>query len=71
MKKSIIIAILFVIGFLCLNFNETNSWPRYRVYTAPRVKVVKPGPNYIWVEGYYKINKFGIKVGVPGHWKKV
>jgi len=69
--KIIIIVIMFVIGFLCLNINESISWPRYRVYTTPKVYVVKPGPNYVWVDGHWKVNKYGKTVWVPGHWKKV
>ena len=71
MKHTIIIAVMFVIGLLYLNYNEANAWPRYLVYAAPKVHVVKPhGPNYIWVEGHWKVNKYGKTVWVPGHWKK-
>jgi len=69
--KSIIISAMLIIGFLGLSVNESNAWPRYRFYKAPVVNISKPGPKHIWVEGHWKINKFGKKVWVPGHWKRV
>jgi len=69
--KSIIIGLIIVLGLLCLNINEANAWPRNRFYTGPVVTVSKPGHNYIWIEGHWKINKFGKTVWVPGRWKRI
>jgi len=69
--KSIIISVMLIIGFLGLSVKDSNAWPRYRVYKTPVVKISKPGPNYVWVECHWKFNKFGKKVWVRGHWKKV
>lgn len=68
--KSIIIALIAVMGFITLNSSETNAAPRLGIYIGA-ANIHKPGPNYIWVEGHYKHNKFGKLVWVPGHWKKV
>jgi hypothetical protein len=44
---------------------------KYRVYASPKIVYVsKPGPKHIWVEGHWKINKWGKRVWVPSHWKK-
>jgi hypothetical protein len=64
--KSIIIPLIAVMGFITLNSGETNAAPRVGIY-APH----KSGPNYIWVGGHYKNNKFGKLVWIPGHWKKI
>jgi hypothetical protein len=69
--KSVIAALILVMGFLFISTGETNSWPRFRVYTSPVKVVNKPGPNYVWVGGHYKFNKYGKAVWVPGHWKKI
>jgi len=69
--KSIIIAIVLILGILSLSTGEANSWSRYRIYTAPVVMVSKPSPNHIWVEGHWKVNRYGKKVWVLAHWKRV
>jgi len=69
-SKSIIITLVMFIGLLSFNIGETNAGPRVRIYVGT-TKIHKPGPNYIWVEGHNKLNKFGKWVWVPGHWKRV
>ena len=68
--KSIIFTLFLVLGVISFSTTEANAWPRYRLYTTPLVTVSKPGPNHIWVEGHWKVNKHSKKVWVPGHWKK-
>lgn len=68
--KSIIMALIVFMGFITLNTSETNATPRLGIYIGS-ANIHKPGPNYVWVAGHFKYNKFGKKVWVPGHWKKV
>lgn len=65
--KSILIALILLIGFFAVNTAEANAGPKLRYYTTS----VKMKHGYIWVEGHYKINKYGKRVWIPGHWKKV
>jgi hypothetical protein len=73
MKNARILIIAVITLFLTAVFStQANAGPRIKVYVGvPVVKTVKPGPKYVWVAGHYKINKFGKKVWVPAHWKKV
>ena len=72
--KSILLTGLAVI-FLTVAFSsEASAWPRFKVYAGvPTVGAlkVKPGPNYVWVEGHYKVNRHGQWIWVPGHWKRI
>jgi len=70
-KKITITAFLI---FIILGFTsqEAKSWPRVRFYAGiPNTVVVKPGPKYVWVEGHYKVNKWGKFVWIPGQWKRI
>ena len=72
--KGLILAVLMAILLLGSLSTDAAAWPRVRVYAGiPTVAVVKvkPGPNFVWVEGHYKINKHGRMVRVPGHWKRI
>ena len=31
---------------------------------------VRPGPNYHWVEGHWRLNGYGQRVWVAGHWQR-
>ena len=69
--KTSIIALFFLI--ILVAGSTADAGPRVRVYIgAPKIgaALVKPGPNYVWVEGHYKLNVFGKWVWVPGHWKR-
>ncbi|MCI0449516.1 MAG: hypothetical protein L0Y79_06995 [Chlorobi bacterium] len=68
--KSVLLAFIMIMGLIGINTSETNAGPRVRIYVGTP-KIHKPGPNYVWVEGHYKINKYGKLVWVPGHWKRV
>lgn len=41
---------------------------------AAPVRVVhrpaRPGPNYHWVEGHWRVQRPGHRVWVPGHWQR-
>ena len=66
---TLIITLMFAAGIS----TDVNAWPKVRVYVGtPRIglTVVKPGPNYVWVEGHYKLNIYGKWLWVPGHWEK-
>jgi hypothetical protein len=72
--KNLLIIPLFAILLLGISYSEASAGPRIGFYigTPYHLKVVsKPGPRYVWVEGHYKVNKWGKIVWVPGHWKKV
>ncbi len=71
-KIAAIILLSFILTFA--NSSTVFAGPRIKVtFGKPNTHIVysKPGPNYVWVEGHYKLNKFGKLVWVPGHWKKV
>ena len=69
--KTLILTVITLFLFSAFS-SEANAWPWVRVYTdVPVVKTVNQGPKYVCVAGYWKINKHGKKVWVPGHWKKV
>jgi hypothetical protein len=72
--KNLLFAGLVAVLLLGAFSTEASAWPRVRVYAGvPTIGVVKvkPGPNYVWVEGHYKINKHGRLVWIPGHWKRI
>ena len=67
--RNIFIAALFGLLLIGGITTETQAGPRFGFYVGT-IKVNKPGPNYVWVEGHYKRNAFGKLVWVPGHWKR-
>lgn len=72
--KRTLLTLTLIIIFLFANSSNVFAWPRVTfAFGKPNSHIVyaKPGPNYVWVEGHYKLNKFGKLVWVPGHWKKV
>lgn len=68
--RNIFISALFGVLLIGGITTETQAWPKVPMH-AGVVKINKPGPQYVWVNGHYKRNAFGKLVWVPGHWKKV
>ena len=49
---------------------QSKKPPRPTTILVP-ASVPKPGPSYVWVDGYYKWDKrSGKYLWVKGHWKK-
>ena len=71
--KTIIIAGLLILMMILGYATESNAYPKVRIYAAPRLGfyVSKPGPDYIWIDGHYKYNRYGVLVWVPGQWKRI
>lgn len=71
------ISIFAITTFLTINSfsNDVYSKPKVKVRViAPRVRVVttvKTRPCHKWIKGYYRRNRHGHLIWVPGHWKRV
>ena len=62
-----------LLAFLLIGSYDANAQIIVKIKPrAPKVVVVhkKHRPNYIWVEGHWKVNRYGKYVWVEGHWVK-
>ena len=66
--KTSILTLIAAVVILCGVNTSTYSAETQTVTISVNKK---PGPNYIWIAGHYKHNKFGKLIWVPGHWKRV
>lgn len=68
LKTTILTTIAVIVifcGFISTSYSSTAQ-------TETTISIShKPGPNYVWIAGHYKHNKYGKLVWVPGHWKKI
>jgi len=67
--KTILAVIIIAVSIFAVS-DIALAGPRFRVVVGAPL-IVKPGPNFVWVEGHYKLNRFGILEWVPAHWKRI
>ena len=72
--KSLTAALALLIAVFAFSNNSYAAnegfGPRIHTYVY-YTGIIKPRPGYFWVEGHYKVNRFGKMVWVPGHWKRI
>ena len=72
--KSLIAALILIIASYAFTGNSyaSNEGFGFRIY-APVVTtgIIKPRPGYFWVDGHYKVNRYGKMVWVPAHLKRI
>ncbi len=67
--KTILAVIIIAVSIFAVT-GSAQAGPRFRIVVGAPV-VVAPGPNFVWVEGHYKFNRFGILEWIPAHWKRI
>ena len=71
--KSLTAALFILIAVFAFSNNcyAANEGFGLRIYTQVfSAGIIKPRPGFFWVEGHYKINRYGRMVWVPGHWNR-
>ena len=70
MKTLKIIALALILSSAVIAFGSTALSETASVTNTENVSV-KFAPEFVWIKGHYKVDRFGFVVWVPGHWRRI